>query len=174
MPTLAAVATLARALPGLRDLPGLAPDDPRALAAVGLAPFDPGRLATIVTVDLVRLNALTRDRPLGELGAMTNRAFDAAARRYAAVALVISCLRADAIELYPGALLVADDFYLCDLWELLLAEDRVAFRRWLSQEEENDPPDHVCQAAQARLGRQVAQRAEATELQQRFAMLNRA
>ena len=128
----------------------------------------------MVTTDLVRLNALTCERPLGELGAMTNRAFDAAARRYAAVALVISCLRADEIEQYPGALLVADDFYLCDLWELLLAEDRFAFRRWFSEEEENDPPDHVCQAAQARLGRQVAQRAETAELQQRFAMLNRA
>lgn len=174
MPTLAAVATLARALPGLRDLPGLDPDDPGALAAVGLAPFDPGRLATMVTVDLARLDALTRARPRCELGAMTNRAFCSAARRYAAVALVISCLRADEIEQYPGALLVADDFYLCDLWELLLAEDRLAFRRWLSQEEENDPPDHVCQAALDRLGRQVARRAEAAELQQRFEMLNRA
>ncbi len=128
----------------------------------------------MVTADLARLDALTRSRPLVELGAMTNRAFCAAARRYAAVALVISCLCADAIEQYPGALLVADDFYLCDLWELLLAEDRLAFRRWLSQEEENDPPDHVCQAAQARLGRQVARRSEATELQRRFAMLTRA
>ena len=174
MPTLAAVATLARALPGLRDLPGLALDDPGALAAVGLDPFDPGRLATIVTTDLARLDMLIRGRPPGELGAMTKRAFSAAARRYAAVALVISCLRADAIEAYPGALLVADDFYLCDLWELLFAEDRFAFRRWFSEEEENDPSDHVCQAAQARLGRQVARRAEATELQQHFAMLSRA
>lgn len=99
MPTLVAVATLARALPGLRDLPGVAPDDPGALAAVGLAPFDPGRLATLVTADLARLDALTRSRPLGELGAVTNRAFCAAARRYAAVALVISCLRAEALEL---------------------------------------------------------------------------
>ena len=135
---------------------------PARLAAVGLAPFDPTALAATVTADLARLDRLTRARSI-PADVEVLRARDAAARRYAAAALVLSCLHVDALDVHRLAAPVADDFHACDLWELLTAQDRHAFLVWLGNEQDKDASDSVCQEAIERLARQVARRTEPTD-----------
>ena len=168
MPTLATVASLARSLPALRDLPGLDPDHPGRLAAVGLAPFDPAALAATVTADLARLEQLARSSTSTATDVALLRSRDAAARRYAAAALVLSCVHVDALDIHRSAAPVADDFHACDLWELLTAKDRHAFLVWLGDEQDKDASDPVRQVAIERLARQVFRRAERSDALQPF------
>lgn len=170
---LAALAVLARSLPALRDLPGLDPNDPSQLKAVGLAPFDPAALAATVTANLARLEQHARACPSAAVDHGIHQARDAAARRYAAAALVLSCLHVDALDVYRSAAPVADDFHACDLWELLTAEERHVFRVWLGHEQDNDASTPVRQVAIERLARQVYRRAERTDARQLFNAIER-